>query len=518
MNMKKILLAGIAIGALASTGANAAAFNSARVSNIPLTPGTTVYTLANKTNVGTGLTTTTTAGHNAIALQPSNAPARFNNGSTYAVTFSLSGTASPVFAQVPTMTVTGATGTCTASTPSITGGGAVNSTTVTFQFAVSGTCDVTNLTPNLAILDAPFKITSVGTAAMTGNITLPTVGNGTSNYDDIGPATVQLLQTAPTYDLAIGATPYPTGVVGSATNYGTGVQLPTVWSATGGTAPFTTYVAAVPNTNDVTIGALRLNYAAAPANAASGALYSGLGATNVTGTFLGYDLAVTTPSTPGFLAMRPATFTAAAAPVAVGAAAVVAGNVATIVYTPIAAAFTAHSVNVAIVPNNIVPVTLPQSYKGTVTPKTLVNGLNPALLAGDPVTGDLETTLTQGFRIDAPWFGGSRAATPSLVRFSNSSTVATGSITLVLSNAVTLAGEPLTATSCSLAGVPAGQELLINTALATSCFGNFVRGDLAATVLGTVSSLTAKMRVLSANGSVSEQTLGNVTASTPVSN
>ncbi len=137
-------------------------------------------------------------------------------------------------------------------------------------------------------------------------------------------------------------------------------------------------------------------------------------------------------------------------------------------------------------------------------------------LNSDPVTDNLETTTAQGYRIDAPWFGGSRASNKSIVRLSNSGATATGSVTMSLANATLASGESLTKTSCSFPSVASGSELVFDEAASVACFGNFVRGDLSITVLGNVSALTAKMRVLSVNGSVSEQTLGNITASSVV--
>jgi len=180
------------------------------------------------------------------------------------------------------------------------------------------------------------------------------------------------------------------------------------------------------------------------------------------------------------------------------------------------AAILASNINVAVVANNNISVTTTQAYSGTLTVSPPTGN---AIAAFTPVTANLETTTLQGFKIDAPWFGGSKAATPSLVRLSNSSSVATGTVTLVLNNPVLASGDTLTASTCSIAaGVPATGEFLIDTARVTTCFGNFIRGDLAITVQGAVQNLTAKMRVLSSNGSVSEQTLGNLTASTAVVN
>jgi len=528
MNMKKILLAGIAVGALAATSANAVSLSAAKVNNIPVS--TLIYTIADKVNATTAvpISTTTAATNNVVTMSPTGK--RFDVGN-YAVTFNLSGTGNPVFLTAPALTVaTPVNVACTVSTPLVSNGGVAGSSTVTYLFNVTGSgCAQNTDGPASVSLDFPFSIRAPGSVSITGNVTLPSIGNGTGNYDSVGPATQLLVQSAPSYDFALSANPYPNTVnaaAGSAANFGTGVQLPTLWSATTAT-PFTAYAAAVAGVNDLIIGSLRMNYAAAPATAVGTAavpgtpiLYSNLQGQNITAGTLGYDLAVTAVNTPGFATMRPGlasapagTATTVPAPAAIATAVVGApvGNVVTVTYPAVAAAATFHHITVAAVNGNITPVTTSQAYKGTLTPK----GANVA--AADPLTLDLETTLTQGFRIDAPWFGGSRAATPSLVRLSNSAATATGNITMTLSNAVTNAGEPLVATSCPVAGVPAGQELLINTALATSCFGNFVRGDLAVTVLGTVSNLTAKMRVLSANGSVSEQTLGNVTASTPVS-
>lgn len=115
------------------------------------------------------------------------------------------------------------------------------------------------------------------------------------------------------------------------------------------------------------------------------------------------------------------------------------------------------------------------------------------------------------------WFGGSRASTPSVTRISNISDVASGPVSLTLTNIVD--GERTGTQVCdqaqlpSLATVPAQGELVFSSTEATTCFGNFRRGDLTINIAGSAEGLTTRMRVISGAGTaVAEQTLGTLPA------
>lgn len=114
-----------------------------------------------------------------------------------------------------------------------------------------------------------------------------------------------------------------------------------------------------------------------------------------------------------------------------------------------------------------------------------------------------------------PWFGGSKASTPSVVRVSNTNSIPTGAVTLTLSNIVDGSGpQTLTCNSSALStlgSILAQGELVIGAAEANTCFGAFRRGDLKLEVAGNTTGLSPRMRVISGAGAaVAEQLVGNL--------
>lgn len=554
MNMKKILLAGIAVGALASTGANAASLTAATISGVNLAPNAITgiipapYGLpGNLTGVGNAaqLGTTTAANATAFTVRADTATGFIPplGNTAYEVTFKLTGTANPTYiartvaadlgaygnnnlsfigftggSTVTTTNMAGLTsvsfGTCTISDVGINSGG-VGQNTLAYRFKVSGTCDSTNSITSVRI-ESPFQIAAVGSVILTTTYTTPSLG---TNPVDAGPSVQTLVNAVANYtDIGIGANPFNGTTLAG---FNAGLQLPTAWAAApaiAGNNTFTAYLATGPV--DAIIGSVKGQYLPATGLGVQG-LYSNMAAGAMPN--LTASLAVTATTSPVFAAMRPGLANVAGSTSGTVPSTTATVNSTNTVATLAVPAFAgtggnilASNINVAVVANNNISVTTTQAYSGTLTVSPPTGN---AIAAFTPVTANLETTTLQGFKIDAPWFGGSKAATPSLVRLSNSSSVATGTVTLVLSNPVLASGDTLTASTCSIAaGVPATGEFLIDTARVTTCFGNFIRGDLAITVQGAVQNLTAKMRVLSSNGSVSEQTLGNLTASTAVVN
>jgi hypothetical protein len=551
MNMKKILLAGIAVGALASTGANAITLTAATVSGTALTLANGIVTapyglVGNLTGVSPAAQLATTTGSNGnfyqITVNTSTGVVPVSS-LVYEVSFKLTGTGNPTFI-APTAgtgagglnrnnltlfgvsastvtTIAGSTtaaitfGTCNINNLTLNSGG-VNQAALTYRFDVTGICNASNGLQSIR-LDAPFQVAAVGTVVLASDITTPLLGN--NSIDAIGGSTQTLVTTVGTYsDVGIGPNPFGASTYAS---FNTGQQVPTAWAAAGaaGFNPFTSYTTAAGT--DLVIGSIKASYLS-PTSQGVLSINSNMAGGGLPA--LTASVAVTATTSPVFNAMRPGLASQAGASsgtVAIAAASVNSSN--TVATIPVAAfaatssaAALASNIIVGAVANNNVSVTTPQAYSAVLNVATSTASGVPAFA---PVSSNLETTTVQGFRIDAPWFGGSRASTPSLVRLSNSSSVATGTVTLVLNNAVLASGESLTASTCQIAtGVPATAELLIDTSRVTTCFGNFVRGDLAITVQGAVANLTAKMRVLSSNGSVSEQTLGNVSASTAVVN
>lgn len=558
MKMKTLLLAGIAFGALASTGANAVTLLDAEVSNATLAVSNGV--IAAPYGIPAGLVgvatatpspTLTVAAANVITVRADNTgniiPSSTN---TYELSFKLTGTANPVYIartlgtdggviSVKNLTIRGfgnTSGTGTTTATSIVGDGravytfgtctltdlvlntgAVGQDRIAYRFKIDGTtCDAASNIGSFS-LDVPFQATAVGTVVLTSNLQIQTLN---INADPTGPATTTLVTPVANFsDIGIGANPFANNTItnGVYVGFNAGPQLPTAWAAAGATGfnAFTNYATSAGT--DLIIGSVKAS-AVLPASLGVQGLYGNLAA----GALPSWNasLAVTATSSPVFNAMRPGIAARAGAVAVATTAATVnsANTIATVVagpFAPAAATGLGGDIIVAANANNNVSVTTPQSYTATLT----VTPSGTTLPAFPAVSSNLETTTIQGFRIDAPWFGGSKASTPSLVRLSNSASAATGTVSLVLKNPVLASGDTLTKSTCSIAaGVPATGELLLNTAQVTDCFGNFIRGDLEITVQGAVQNLTAKMRVLSSNGSVSEQTLGNVAASTAVVN
>jgi len=556
MNTKKILLAGIAFGALASTGASAAVLSAARVSGIPLavasgtttqritiadsaifaaSPSTRFVSLGNTSaGVGTGFanSTFTTSGTAADAktaidtsantfsaiINPTSTVTVFQpntpgvgNAKSFKVTFALDGAGDPRFVNALTaanfipvyQSTTAVTTACVVSAFTPTSGGVANGNSVTAVFSVTdqagglGGCLPANAPQGAALVGAPIKLNALGAANLTATFRNP----GDDSIFDGAAATGALVQTASVYD--VGAADRQDG-----TGFGNGNVVPTVFAIGTGTL----YTAILTGTGyDAIIGRLKATYVAAstvtgvsfgrsPSNTSASTvatLFSGLDAaalpniapdalfTNVGGKF-----DVFTPAVAGLtvtvVAPARTTATGTAAATATGLAAV---NVtATTIGTPTTSVSTPQVSNVTI---RAVPATL----------------LNPSATASSP----LETIGQQGTVINAPWFGGSKAATPSWVRLT--STAGTGGISLTLNNAVYATGDTPGATTCTVAtSIAAGGELIIDSAKAKTCFGDFVRGDIQIVVNGSQSGLTAKMRVASTNGTVSELSLSNLPA------
>ncbi len=556
MNTKKILLAGIAFGALASTGASAAVLSAARVSGIPLTiangttaqritiadsaifaaaPSTRFVSLGNTSaGVGTGFanstfTTSSTAADAKTAIDTSantfsaiinptstvtvfqpNTPG-VGNAKSFKVTFALDGAGDPRFVNALTaanfvpvyQSTTAVTTACVVSAFTPTSGGVADGNSVTAVFSVTdqlgglGGCVPANAPQGVALVGAPIKLNALGAANLTATFRNP----GDDSIFDTAAATGALVQTAGVYD--VGAADRQDG-----TGFGNGNVVPTVFAIGTGTL----YTAILTGTGyDAIIGRLKATYVAASTvtgvsfgrstsiTSAStvATLFSGLDAAalpniapDVLFTNVGGKFDVFTPAVAGLtvtvVAPARTTATGTAAASATGLAAV---NVtATTIGTPTTSVSTPQVSNVTI---RAVPATL----------------LNPSATASSP----LETIGQQGTVINAPWFGGSKAATPSWVRLT--STVGTGGINLTLNNAVYATGDTPGATTCTVAtSIAAGGELIIDSAKAKTCFGDFVRGDIQIVVNGSQSGLTAKMRVASTNGTVSELSLSNLPA------
>ena len=462
MSMKKILMAAVAVSALTAGAASAASITSALVSNQTAQSGvtSTPYKIANEAKFGTGLLTTTTAGHNASTVTVG--AGQLGVG-TYSVTYTLSGPASYQTALLNSSLTSNAGTNCTVA-PVVASGGAIGGTTVTYSVTLSGTCSTSAASPNNGpstfTLDAPLKVTGLGSVTLTAGLAQGgvSIDNGTS-------AAVTLISNAS------GLT--ATAAADTGTTYwalGTGVPYRTLGGA------------------DAIIGTYTVNSVAnVYADAAA--------ASPISGENLTADLSLA------------GDFTNLTATASVG------GAMTSV--TPFSAATLAaqakgtQTISVAVTAPNTASQSA-KSFSLTVTPKTT------SLLYTVPAayTTALQSISLEGTNYLAPWVGGSQSSAATSIRLSNSG-VATGSVTLQLGAAVYDAGTTAGATTCTsstlskLSSIAANTELVISNADLTTCFGDFKRGDVTITVQAASASLTAKARnVNAASGDVSEISLG----------
>lgn len=116
-----------------------------------------------------------------------------------------------------------------------------------------------------------------------------------------------------------------------------------------------------------------------------------------------------------------------------------------------------------------------------------------------------------GTNFIAPWFSGSQAQTQSQLRLSNTSARPATAHVRITSLRFGPGGSNFYAGTHACATgpftVPAGNELVVDTAKITACFGDFARGDLLVTVEAEQGEITAKVRNTSVNGNF-ETSLG----------
>jgi hypothetical protein len=561
MNMKKILLAGIALGSLAATAANAAVISSARISSIDLSQASTpterliysnavdftvaanrdLYGVPGGSSIGAYWTSATalTAANTLVGSVDTALAQNFLAGSgignttvnTYRFTFDLGGTAAPAFATAltsanfSTVVATASAAECVVGTPTLSLGGGIGASTAVVDVSVNSTaagtagCNGTNAPTGLRLI---FPATN----AWKVSATTPGTVTASVKIDRLNPTT--LLFEA-----------YAGGASGTTTlaepraltevlvsNVVTGVTtLPTSFAiaAAGSTAP--NYIGFVTSTGyDAIIGSVRAGYFADNVTNFPGISNS----TNTNGTqsgtkltFVGVNGALkplispelTFTNSGSFAAFRPAvagiTISAPTGALQQSIAGTAADSANGLAVT---------NVTVAVNAGNSIPVSTPQTITlaARVKPAAAATYLNPSLT----VTNPLEIIGQQGTYVDAPWISGNVAAFPSIIRMTNNGTSATGPISLALSSVVDgVAGTPRSCTSTggtnvgalpALAGIAPGGELLVDTAAVTTCFGNFRRGDLRITFQGSSDSVSIKQRIIS--GSVaSESSLGLVT-------
>jgi len=484
---KKLLLAAASLGVLALAGAaGAAEITSAKVSGVTLGTGE-VYTVASQmvTTDVANLKTTTTGDDNVIVGSVSNGGA-FGpgiGGRTYGATLKLTGAK---FQDAVTSgdieLVGGAVPANCLADAVIVEGGAANGTSVTVAITIPAGCAIADA-PNGVAFDVPFTLdAAAATASAAVNFV---VGAAETPYDG-GAATVQLVRKASAYDLTVTADNVPTTL------------------ALEGVAPYTALVTA--SGYDDVLGSIQVGFADAPAGSAEGAIFANLdgGATNMP--TLTYDLQVKAESgdfdvvelrLDGDLLDVDADDNTIALIEGVAAG---------------TAALTAH-----IPGGNDVSLSSSQAYSVTVTP-----AVAPSTVVAKPavVSGAVQTIGLEGTNFVAPWFTLTNANNTAFLRLSNNGSGSTGPIFLTLKSAngsVTTASVTLTqsmlaeGTLAAGGGIAANSAILITGPALAAAFGTTAgNGDVQVTIQASDANLTAKTRVRTASGVVTETSLGRL--------
>ena len=530
-NMKKILLAGIAVGALASTGASAAILQApVRVSGIqlPVVAGGTSTTqrltivselpsalyatkLATQSdseadgNSNLYISTNRTNSANTVTFALSGTNPSFftptelaNAGATKSIRLrvDLSGSGAPRWKNAlasgnilpiwNNSTVPQTVGNCTLAAPTVIGGGTpstsfieVNLTVTNF---VANGCSSANSINAFSLINSGIALSNPGSATISGAFTLQADGTqidgGSVSGDlvaavgayDVTVTSANLLPTA--FSFASGNTQLLTGNSGYTTGTTFSVGRTTVSAG-----------ALVPSTTQTLF--LALNAEILPQITPTVSIVA------KTGTYQAI-----TPAIGGV------TLTANAGRTAFTGSG-----------TPSLTGLAATSITLATVAGNAVIQSTPTL--STVTLQAVPVGAQ--LPASPAVVVDVEPVGLQGSVFLAPWFGGSKASAPSVLRLSSST--ATGNIKLNLLAPKYATGDTPGAVSCSLnEGVKANDEYVIDAARVTTCFGPFVRGDLQVILESGGEAISAKMRVANANGTISELSLGRIAAGVSVAN
>lgn len=480
---KKLLLAAAAVSVIGFAGAASAQvqISGAKVSgqDLGITGGTTstFFTLAAESN-GTEANRTTTTAANANVIASTLKVGRFDagaGGTNYTATITLTGAtfATPVLNSF--VTTTGQAGNCTVSAPTVVSGGAKGQNTATVVFNVGTGCSSTTAAdhaPNGVNFDVPFiKDAVAGNVSATISYAVATTGAAFGG----AAATADLVRVANGYSVFV----RPTLAASPTTSKPTTFGLPSYTAlATGGSY-------------DNVIGSIGATKAAPADTAAGGVIHANMaGATlpAITGqAVVNGNLAVLTPTAGALTLTVNEGKTSAAMPAA-----------ATLAATDIVVGKAAGQTNTA--------VTAPQAFTATVTPTLESNTLVNALA---PVTGSLETVGQQGTSFVAPWVQSANPNYNTVIRVSNAGAAVAG-VRLSLSSPAGTA----TATQCTaaelpkLASIPANGELAINSTDLTTCFGEFVRGDVRVTIPALTTNLTAKLRIVNPGNVVTEQSLG----------
>jgi len=115
----------------------------------------------------------------------------------------------------------------------------------------------------------------------------------------------------------------------------------------------------------------------------------------------------------------------------------------------------------------------------------------------------LGAVTLEGTNFYAAWVGDGTNGINYTIRLGNRAATAVTGITVTVLNSL----NTPTATTCNVGTLPASGELLISSTVLNTCFGAFGRADLRITAQAVSTTMTAKMRSVSANV-VNEQSLG----------
>ena len=500
MSMKKILMAAAAVTALTAGSANALVLSGIKFSGKTLTVASTgvtatSYGLADSviTTTSSNMQTTTATADNTITGTLSSTTGRFapgGSGTTYVATYSLSGTANPVFNDVVLASNVSFSGNtvagCASPTASVVGGGAIGTNSVNISFTIPNTCSTTDNTkysPNaITIQNLQIKGTAAGT--ITASLGFKTSLDNV-NYDG----------AAVSHPLVVTASPY----VVSAT---ADTKLTLLAAGTGAT-PYTSLKTGADF--DSTIGNLKFVKATAGTGIADTTIYANLAA----GALPDITADVTLKATSGnFSTIVPTIGSSTTGAVSTSDAALF--NDKDLATTAAAGS----DVKVAIASSNTTSLPSVQTYTASITPKLASSTL--VSVPASVTDKALQSIGLEGTNFLAPWIAGSQSPSGFVLRISNNATNATSPITLTLRSPIYNTGTTAGATTCTSANLPAlakingGGELLLGVTEMTTCFGDFKRGDLLVTVQAPKDNLSAKARLTTASGQVTEVSLGGL--------
>jgi len=499
--MKKILMAAVAVSALSAGAAHAVNISAANVSNVALVvpsnvdgSGTKSYTLASSAivvdalgapnaNATTGSTTDITARIGGAGTDSTVGVFDPNAGGTnYSATYTLTNAVFSTAVTNGSVTLSGQGGSCTPGAVNVVSGGAIGTSTVTAVFNIPPTCGTSGATaaPHSVTFAAPFKVLSAG--SVTGTVGFKVVATDSAfDVRGVTGGAITLVRTQ---------APYVTKI--------TADSVATTFGLATSTAPVYSYLKTGTGFDSV-LGRIDVDLDTPSATAAAGGL---INATMNGGArpAITYDLTVTATNG-NFAVVKPGLGVNTTTGTAITLATSTAGTA-----TQLGNAAGYGTVTAAISATNATSLTAAQTYSATITPTLATNTVVTTPIA---VTKALQTIGLDGVSFLAPWIGGSKSASASYIRVSNSGT-ATGQVTMSLLSPTDAASTPSVCTSTTLSklsSIAANGELVISPADLTTCFGAFTRGDVSVTIQSTSTGLTAKARNVTPS-SVSELSLG----------